>query len=51
MLNTKNKRDQKNQGRTDRHKQRPKTQGENPGTLNDDRKYHEQERPETRMFR
>jgi len=50
-MNTKNRQDQKNQGQKTRQKQRPKPQGRNHNMLHDDRKYHEQERPETRMFR
>lgn len=46
-MNAKNKQDLKNQGQKTRQMQRSKTQS----ALNDDRKYHEQERPETRMFR
>jgi hypothetical protein len=50
-MNTKNRQDQKHPGQKTRPKQRPKTQGRNSSLLHDDRKYHEQERPETRMFR
>jgi hypothetical protein len=50
-MNTKNRQDQKHPGQKTRPKQRPKTQGRSSNLLHDDRKYHEQERPETRMFR
>ena len=45
-MNTKNKQNQKSQRR---QKQGPKKEVQNPNMLHDDRKYHEQERPETRM--
>jgi hypothetical protein len=47
-MNTKNKQSQKNQRQ---QKQRPKKQGQNPSMLHEDRKYHEQELPETRLTR
>ncbi len=50
-MNTKNRQDQKHTGQKSRPKQKPKTQGRSSNMLHDDRKYHEQERPETRMFR
>jgi hypothetical protein len=50
-MNTKNKQDQKNQRQKTRQKQRPKKQGQNLIMLHDDRKYHEQELPETRLTR
>jgi len=50
-MNTKNRQDPKHQGQKTRPKQRPKTHGRNSNMLHDDGKYHEQERPETRMFR
>lgn len=47
-MNTKTKQNQKTQRR---QKQGPKKEGQSPNMLQDDRKYHEQERPETRMTR
>jgi hypothetical protein len=46
-MNTKNKQDQKKQGRKTRQEHGPKRQGRNPNTLGD----HEQEHPETRLTR
>jgi hypothetical protein len=50
-MNTKNKQNQKNEQRTTRQKQGPKKQGQNPNTLQDDRKHEEHEHPETRLTR
>jgi hypothetical protein len=50
-MNTKNKQNQKNQRPQTQQKQGPKKQGQNPNMLPEDRKYHEQEHPETRMTR
>ncbi len=47
-MNTKNKQNQKNRRQ---QKQQPKKQGQNPNMLQDYRKQHEQEHPETRMTR
>jgi hypothetical protein len=47
-MNTKSKQNQKNESR---QKLAPKKQGQNPNTLRDDRKHHEQEYPETRLTR
>ncbi len=49
-MNTKNRQDPKHSGQKNRPKQRPKTQTRSRN-IHDDRTYHEQERPETRMFR
>jgi hypothetical protein len=45
-MNTNNKQDRKNQGQRAAEKQKPKKQGRSQ-----DQTFHEQERPETRMFR
>ena len=53
-MNTKNKQDQKkNQRQRTRQEQGPKKQGQNPNMLHGDRKHqdHDQEHPETRLFR
>jgi hypothetical protein len=47
-MNTKSKQNQKN---LRQQKQRPKKQGQNHNTLLEDRKYHDQELPETRLTR
>jgi len=47
-MNTKTKQPQRTQRR---RKVEPKKARQHSNTLHDDRKYHEQERPETRMFR
>jgi hypothetical protein len=44
-MNTKNKQDQKHKGKRTRQEPRPKKRGQSP------HKPHEQELPETRMFR
>ncbi len=50
-MNTKNERYQKSQGLKSRPKQKPKARGASPHHPDGDRKLHEHERPETRMFR
>jgi hypothetical protein len=50
-MNTKTKQNQKNQRQESQQKQRPKKQGQSPSMLQDDRKHHEQEHPETRLTR
>ncbi len=50
-MNTKSKQSQKNHRQKTRQRQGPKKQGQNPSMLHEDRKYHEQELPETRMTR
>ena len=50
-MNTKTKLVQKNQTHKARQKQEPKRQRREPTSLPGEQKFHEQERPETRMFR
>lgn len=50
-MNTKSKQNQSNQRQKSQHKQSPKKQGQNPNLLQDGRKQHEQEHPETRLTR
>jgi hypothetical protein len=50
-MNTKTKQNSKNHRPKTRPRQEPKKQGQNHNMLHDDRKHHDQELPETRMFR
>jgi hypothetical protein len=50
-MNTKSNQNQKNQRQKAQQKTGPKKQGQNANLLQDERKHHEQEHPETRMTR
>jgi hypothetical protein len=50
-MNTKTKQNSKNHRPKTRPRQEPKKQGQNSHMLHFDRKHHDQELPETRMFR
>jgi hypothetical protein len=50
-MNTKSKQNSKSARPKTRPRQEPKKQGQNHNMLHDERKHHDQELPETRMFR